>query len=345
MGGLRPLIFICFQTKRKGGFYFMPIIVSILLLVIGMVLLIKGADFFVEGASNIAKALHIPTLVIGLTLVSIGTSAPEFAVSLTASLKGANDLSFGNIVGSNIFNTFIVIGVSAIITPLVVSKNMQKYDLPILAGIYLLLTLFSFVISAGAIQRWEAIILFSLTIIYTIFLILREKKTTQEEEKIEEKKKPWWLNLIYVIIGLAGIIIGGDFVVDGAKDVALKLGMSEMLIGLTIVAVGTSLPELVTSIVAAKKGENDIAVGNAIGSCIFNVVLILGFCSILSPANVDTRPLYALFDVLIMISTVVIIFIFSLKKREINKLHGIVMIVIYVTYLTVIILRDTGVFL
>ena len=321
----------------------MPIYVSIFLLIVGMVLLIKGADFFVEGASKIARMLKIPSLVIGLTLVSIGTSAPEFAVSLTASLQGANDLSFGNIVGSNIFNTFVVIGVSAIFTPLVVTKNMQKYDLPILAGIYVLLALFAFVITPGTIQTWEACILFSLTIIYTIFLIYREKKESQPEEEKEEKKRPWWLNLIFVIIGLAGIIIGGDFVVDGATEVAKALGMSEMLIGLTIVAVGTSLPELVTSIVAARKGENDIAVGNAIGSCIFNVVLILGFCSILEPANVNTHPFYALFDVGVMMLTVVLLFIFSIKKREINKWHGIITIALYAIYLTVIILRDTGV--
>ena len=315
----------------------------VLLIIVGMVLLIKGADWFVEGASSIAKAMKIPSLVIGLTLVSVGTSMPEFSVSLTSSIKGLNDMSFGNIIGSNIFNTFVVIGVSAIFTPLVVTKNMQKYDLPILAGIYVLLSLFAFVVTPGIIQTWEAIILFSLTIVYTIFLIYREKKENQVEEEKEKKKRPWWLNIIFVVIGLAGIIIGGDFVVDGATEVAKALGMSEMLIGLTIVAVGTSLPELVTSIVAARKGENDIAVGNAIGSCIFNVVLILGFCSILEPANVNTNPFYALFDVGVMMLTVVLIFIFSLKKREINKWHGIITIALYVIYLAVIILRDTGV--
>ena len=160
----------------------MPIYLSILYLVGGMILLIKGADFFVEGASKIAKMMKIPSLVIGLTLVSIGTSAPEFAVSLTASLQGANDLSFGNIVGSNIFNTFVVIGVSSIFTPLVVTKNMQKYDLPILFGIYLLLALFGFVVTPGVINVIEAIILFSLTIIYTVFLIVREKKNNDEVE-------------------------------------------------------------------------------------------------------------------------------------------------------------------
>ena len=321
----------------------MPIYVSILLLILGMVLLIKGADFFVEGASNIAKALRIPSLVIGLTLVSIGTSAPEFAVSLTASLKGSNDLSFGNIVGSNIFNSFVVIGVSAIITPLVVSKNMKKYDLPILVGIYGLLALFSFVITAGKIESWEGICLFLLMIFYIIFLIFREKKeNVKEEVEQENKQKPWWLNLIFVALGLTGIIVGGDWVVDGASAIASKLGMTEMLVGLTIVSVGTSLPELVTSIVAAKKGENDIAVGNAIGSSIFNVVLILGFCSIVTPANIDTRPFYALFDVIIMISTAVLVFIFSIKKGEIVRYQGIIMVTLYVLYLVMIILRDTG---
>lgn len=317
----------------------MPIYVSIILLVVGMVLLIKGADFFVEGASKIARMLKIPSLVIGLTLVSIGTSAPEFAVSLTASLQGANDLSFGNIVGSNIFNTFVVIGVSAIFTPLVVTKNMQKYDLPILAGIYVLLTLFAFVITPGTIQTWEGVILFSLTIFYTIFLIYREKKEAQVEEEKEEKKRPWWLNLIFVIVGLAGIIIGGDFVVDGATEVAKALGMSEMLIGLTIIAVGTSLPELVTSIVAARKGENDIAVGNAIGSCIFNVVLILGLSGIISPYVVLENYLV---DLIVMLCSAVIILIMSMTDGKIGKGNGIILILIYSLYLTYIILRNMG---
>lgn len=184
------------------------IVLCILLLVVGMALLIKGADWFVEGASAIAKALKIPSLVIGLTLVSIGTSMPEFSVSLTSSLNGNIDMSFGNVIGSNIFNTFVVIGVSAIIVPLVVSKQMQKYDLPILMGIYALLALFSFVITPGTIQVWESIILFSLTIIYTAFLILRSKGQKIEEET-NTKKRKWWVNLILVAVGIAGIIFGG----------------------------------------------------------------------------------------------------------------------------------------
>ena len=318
------------------------IVLCIVLLVVGMALLIKGADWFVEGASSLAKAMKIPSLVIGLTLVSIGTSMPEFSVSLTSSLQGNIDMSFGNVIGSNIFNTFVVIGVSAIIVPLVVSKQMQKYDLPILMGIYTLLALFSFLITPGTIQVWESIILFSLTIIYTIFLILRSKGVKIEENQ-NEKKRKWWVNLILVTLGIAGIIFGGKLVVNNASKLAMAMGMSEMLVGLTIVAIGTSLPELVTSIVAAKKGENDIAVGNAIGSCIFNVILILGFCSILEPYIVNVSNLNTLIDVVVMLISAIVVFLFSLKSKKINRWQGIVMVLIYVVYFTYIVLRDIGV--
>lgn len=309
----------------------------VLLIIVGMVLLIKGADWFVEGASSIAKAMKIPSLVIGLTLVSIGTSMPEFSVSLTSSIKGLNDMSFGNIIGSNIFNTFVVIGVSAILTPLVVSKQMKKYDLPILMGIYLLLILFSFITSPLVINLFESIIIFSLTIAYTAFLIIRSKKEMKEEKEEVKKKRKWYINLLLVAIGLAGIILGGNIVVDNASKFVYAIGMSELLVGLTIVAVGTSLPELVTSIVAAKKGENDIAIGNAIGSCIFNVLLILGFCSIIQPATVAWS---SLFDVVLMLISVVMLFIFSFKTLKVNRWQGIVMIIMYAAYLTYIILRN-----
>ena len=318
-------------------------ILSVVLLVVGMGLLIKGADWFVEGAASIAKSFGIPSLVIGLTLVSVGTSMPEFSVSLQSSIAGLNDISFGNIIGSNIFNTFVVIGVSAIMTSLAVSKDMKKYDLPILMGIYLILILFAYVISSGQIERWEAIIIFLLTIAYTALLFYRSKdeiKASKENEDNTPKRK-WWLNLILVVIGLAAIILGGDLVVDHSSILAKKLGMSDLLIGLTIVAVGTSLPELVTSVVASKKGENDIAIGNAIGSCIFNVVLILGFCSIITPATVDIGSLV---DCLVMLFSTVLLFIFSFKSMKLNKVQGIIMVSIYVAYLVYIILRNVYAF-
>jgi cation:H+ antiporter len=285
--------------------------------------------------------MKIPSLVIGLTLVSIGTSMPEFSVSLQSSLAGKNDLSFGNVIGSNIFNTLVVVGVSAIFIPLVVSKEIKKYDLPILIGIYLLLILFGFVISSGTIEVWEAVILFSLTIIYTAFLIYRSREEIKNSKNEEAPKRKWWLNLILVAIGLAGIIFGGDLVVDNASFIATKLGMSDLLVGLTIVAVGTSLPELVTSMVAAKKGEADIAVGNAIGSSLFNVVLILGFCSMFAPAKVEFS---SLLDVIVMIISAVAIFLFSFKSKKINLWQGITMIVIYGGYLAYIVLRNFNVF-
>lgn len=309
----------------------------VLLIIVGMVLLIKGADWFVEGASSIAKAMKIPSLVIGLTLVSVGTSMPEFSVSLTSSIKGLNDMSFGNIIGSNIFNTLVVIGVSAILTPLVVSKQMKKYDLPILMGIYLLLMLFSFVTSPLVINLWESIIIFSLTIAYTAFLIIRSKKEMNEEKEESKKQRKWYINLLLVAIGLAGIIFGGNIVVDNASKFAYAIGMSELLVGLTIVAVGTSLPELVTSVVAAKKGENDIAIGNAIGSCIFNVILILGFCSIIQPATVAWS---SLFDVIVMLISVIMLFLFSFKTLKVNRWQGITMACMYVVYLVFIIIRN-----
>ena len=310
---------------------------AILLLVVGMVLLIKGADFFVEGASAVAKAMKIPSLVIGLTLVSVGTSMPEFSVSLQSSIKGLNDLSFGNVKGSNIFNVFVVIGVSAIFAPMVISKMMQKYDIPILLGVYLLLILFAFLITPNIIEVWEAAILFSITIIYTIFLILRSRNEMKNAPAEEGKKRKWWLNLIFIVLGVAGIIFGGGLVVDNASVLAKKLGMSDMLIGLTIVAVGTSLPELVTSVVAAKKGEKDIAIGNSIGSCLFNIVLILGFCSIITPAVVENSSIV---DVIVMLISIVLLFLFTLRDKEVNRWQGVAMIIVYAFYLAFIILRN-----
>lgn len=311
-------------------------------LVVGMILLIKGADWFIDGASKLAKAMKIPSLVIGLTLVSLGTSMPELSVSVTASINGLNDMSFGNIVGSNIFNTFFVIGASAIFTTLVITKSLKKYDIPCLIAIYLILILFAFVITPNMLERWESIIIFVLTIVYTAFLIIRSKNEPQPEEDQNEEKKPWYINLLNVAIGLICIIGGGTLTVDSAEVIALELGMSELLVGLTVVAVGTSLPELVTSIVAAKKGENDIAIGNAIGSCIFNVILILGLSGTIRPMGIAWS---SMIDVLVMLASAAIILIMTIgKKGTIDKKKGLILLLIYVVYLAVIIMRDTGVF-
>lgn len=312
------------------------IFLYILLLIVGMFFMIKGADLFVEGASKVAKAMKIPSLIIGLTLVSIGTSCPELSVSIQSALKGMNDMSFGNVIGSNIFNTFVVIGVSSIFVPMLVSKNMFKYDIPILIFIYVLLILMGFVITPNVINFWEGLVLFLLMIAYTVFLIIRSKNEPQEEEK-DDKPRKWYVNVLFIIIGLAGIIFGGDFVVDSASFIALKLGMSELLVGLTIVAIGTSLPELVTSMVAAKKGENDIAIGNAIGSSLFNVVLILSTSAMFSPMPIQ---MLQLFDVIVMLASAMMVLLFSFKKKEINRTGGIIFILVYVAYFTYIIIRN-----
>lgn len=318
---------------------FLVIILNVLFLIIGMALLIKGADFFVDGSSRVAKALKIPSLIIGLTLVSIGTSLPELSVSLTSSLNGLNDMSFGNVVGSNIFNVLVVIGASALFTPMIVSKSVYKYDIPVLIGIYAIVLLFGFVISPLAFVLWESIVIFSLFIAYLVFLVIRTKKGEDQivEEVKEEKPRKMWVNIVYIVLGCAAIIFGGDFVVDTASYLAGKLGMSELLISLTIVAVGTSLPELVTSMVAAKKGENDIAVGNAIGSCIFNMLLILGLSSTLSPIKIQA---ISIVDNLVMAFSVILIVFFALKARRITRTHGIIMVGIYAIYLAYIVLRN-----
>ena len=290
----------------------------VIFLVVGMFLLVKGADWFVDGASNIAKLLKIPSLIIGLTLVSMGTSAPEASVSIQAAISGSNDISVGNVVGSNIFNVLFIVGLSAFFAPMVIDKQVKMIDLPVVIGISVLLILFSFVITPFILDTVESIIMMALFVTYIVLLVIRSCKKQGgcdckiggellQEEKKEEKPKVF-KSIFLAIVGLLSIIVGGDWVVDGASSIALMLGMDEILIGLTIVAVGTSLPELVTSIVAAKKKENDIAIGNLMGSNIFNILFILGLSSTICNLNVSMPTLV---DMLVMAYAVIILFIFS----------------------------------
>lgn len=314
---------------------------TVVLLILGMALLIKGADFFVDGSSSIAKALKIPSLIIGLTLVSIGTSLPEASVSINSALAGMNDMSIGNAIGSNIFNTLLILGVSAILISLIIDKDMKKFDIPIMIVICVLLLILSFVITPFKIDRWEGILMLVLFIAYLIFLVLRAKKSqTQTVELVEEKQektKPVWLSIILVIVGGAGIIFGGQFVVDNASIMAKALGMSESLVGLTIVSIGTSLPELVTSIVAAIKKENDIAIGNVVGSNIFNVIFILGMSATISPLTVISDTMV---DMLVMLVSGIFLMAIALFSKKVNKWQGALMFVLYAGYLTYIILRN-----
>lgn len=327
---------------------------NIVLLAAGMAFLVKGADWFVSGASAIAKALKISPLVIGLTLVSMGTSAPEASVSINSALNGMGNLSLGNVVGSNIFNTLFILGISSVIVPVSIGKDIKKYDIPVMTAIYAVLILFAFVITPLKLDIYESVSLLVLFVVYTVFLIIRTKKENkkvsgkavilncgqtenEKPEKTLKKPKPLWLNVILAAVGLAGVIFGGDLVVDHASAIAKSLGMSEALVGLTIVAVGTSLPELVTSVVASVKKENDIAIGNVVGSNIFNIIFILGMSSSISNLTLE---FFALTDMLVMLGSAILLLFTALFSKKIARWQGVAAVLMYAGYLTYIIIRN-----
>ena len=316
------------------------LILSILKLVIGFVLLVKGADLFVDGSSSLAKKFHVPTVIIGLTIVAFGTSAPELAVSMSAALKGSNDIAIGNVVGSNIFNTLVVLGASAALTPIAVDKGIIKKDYPLSIFAAVLLAVLSLDVIFGkdamVLSRVDGVILlvcFAFFLYTTIKTALKGDGAGEEEEI---KNIPIWKSLLFIAIGLAGIVFGGDLSVEGAKDIARFFGLSEALIGLTIVAFGTSLPELVTSVIAAKKGESDIAVGNVVGSNIFNIFLIIGTSAAILPMNVSSSYV---FDMAVLVATMVIPFIVIVKTQKVSRAHGLMMIGAYVLYTIYLIMR------
>ena len=316
------------------------LIFSILKLVIGFVLLVKGADLFVDGSSSVAKKFHIPSVIIGLTIVAFGTSAPELAVSMSAAMKGSNDIAIGNVVGSNIFNTLVVLGASAALTPIAVEKGIIKKDYPLSIFAAVLLAVLSLDVIFGkdamTISRVDGVILlvcFAFFLYSTIKTALKGNDAGEEEEI---KNIPMWKSLLFIVIGLAGIVWGGDLSVEGAKDIARFFGLSEALIGLTIVACGTSLPELVTSVIAAKKGESDIAVGNVVGSNIFNIFLIIGASATILPMNVSSSYV---FDMAVLVATMIIPFIVIAKTKKVTRAQGLVMIAAYVLYTVYLIMR------
>jgi len=273
-----------------------------LLLIIGFFLLIKGADYFVEGSSAIAKLLKVPSVVIGLTIVAMGTSAPEAAVSITAGLAGSNDLALSNVIGSNLFNLVLIVGVCALIRPFVVDKGIMKRDFPlaVLSSIILL-----FFIRDNYLSRIEGLILLCIMIAYLIVTVTSAIRNPVASEA-QDRYLPMHTSLIYIGLGLAAIIFGGNLVVDNASRIAASFGLSETLIGLTIVAIGTSLPELVTSVTASRKGESGLALGNVVGSNLFNILFILGLSSTVHP--ISAEPV-ALTDILILIILTSVVFI------------------------------------
>ena len=312
----------------------MGIVKSLLLLVIGFVLLIKGADFFVDGSSSVAKKLKVPSIIIGLTIVAMGTSLPECAVSVTASLSGNNALAVSNVIGSNIFNLMVVCGVCAIFTPLMIQKSTLLQEFPFsIACAILLLVLGYMGMNLGRFDGILFLALFTAYLLWMIFSALKSRENAQEEE-IETL--PVWKCVVFIVGGAVAIKYGGDFVVDGASFIAATLGLSQNLIGLTIVALGTSLPELVTSIVAAKKDEVDMALGNAIGSNIFNILLVLGIASSISPIAFIMENVI---DIVLLLAMCLIVWALAWTKQKITRKEGILMVLIYVAYLIYIIMR------
>lgn len=314
--------------------------IALLKLIFGFLLLVKGADAFVDGASSVAKKFRIPAFVIGLTIVAFGTSAPELAVSITAALKGSNDIALGNVVGSNIFNTLVVLGASAAITPIVVEKGMIKRDYPLSIFAAVLLTLLTAdtifskteVLSLGRVDGILLLLAFAGFMVMTV----KTSMDNRTDENEEAEALPVIKAIIFIVLGLAAIVYGGDLSVEGAKEIARFFGLSEAIIGLTIVAVGTSLPELVTSIIAAKKGESDIAVGNVIGSNIFNIFLILGASSAILPMNVNSSYLY---DLGILICIAVLTYLPIAKTKKVTRSMGIIMVLTYIAYTIYLIVR------
>lgn len=308
------------------------------LLIAGFVLLIKGADFFVDGSSSAAKKLNIPPIIIGMTIVAMGTSLPETSVSVSASLAGKNDLSISNAVGSNIFNLMIVAGLCAILCPLPINRDTLKRDFPfsILAAAVLL----GFGFFTGSISRIAGIVLLLLFIFFLYIMInsaLKAKRSgTMISDEEEIKILSAWRCIIYIIGGIIAIAAGGKMVVEGAADIARSFGMSDNLIGMTIVALGTSLPELVTSIVAARKNEIDMALGNVIGSNVFNILFVLGIAAVISPIGFTMQNSI---DTIFLIASSLLVLVLCLPKKKLVRRHGISMAALYAGYTVYLFVR------
>ncbi len=313
---------------------------SIILIIVGFVFLIVSADLLVDGSSGIAKKFHIPEIIIGLTIVSIGTSMPELFVSITSALEGYSDMALGNIVGSNLCNLLLILGLSAILKPVTFQKETRIYEIPMCLAFTIILAIFCN--TGNRISRIEAvalIILFTLFLGYTIFM--GKKKSSEElenNEKNENKKNSTIKNIALIILGIIGLKLGGSLAVDNAVNVANYFNVSEKIISLTILAVGTSLPELVTSVTAAIKGNSDIAIGNIIGSNIFNMLLIIGVSAIINPITYNTS--YNLDFSILLISTIVLaLFPFIPPKDKMSRANGVIYFLMYVAYIAILFIK------
>ena len=312
-------------------------LMAVLMLVGGFVLLIKGADFFVEGSSSVAKRLRVPSIIIGLTIVAMGTSLPECAVSLTASMSGQNALAVSNVVGSNIFNLMVVCGFCAVFSSLPIEKDTLKKEFPFSIGCGVLLLVLGYIgMEVGHLDGVILLVLFVGYIAYMIRSALKARAAGKDVEEEEYEIIPVWKSIVYIVGGILAIKFGGDFVVDGAVVIAQSFGLSENLIGLTIVACGTSLPELVTSVVAARKNEVDMALGNVIGSNVFNVLFVLGIATSISPIAFIMENVI---DIVILTAMSALVWGFGWTKQKIERKEGILMLVIYAVYLVYICVR------
>lgn len=304
----------------------MEIMIQLILLVIGFTLLAKGADWFVDGAAGVAEKFGIPQLVIGLTIVAMGTSAPEAAVSITAALRGNAAITIGNIVGSNILNILIILGLTSVITSVAVAKSTVKYEMPYMIFITVLLILFGY--TGGTVNFAEGVLLWVCFILYLVYL-LKMSKENKESVDEEAQEKSIGKLLLVTVVGLVCIILGSDVTVDAATAIAKILGLSERFIGLTIVALGTSLPELFTSVSAAIKGKADIAIGNIVGSNIFNILFVVGTTALITPVVFQTK---FVIDTLIVAAAGALLWLCVFRKQKLTRTHGVIMLICYGAY-------------
>lgn len=311
-------------------------ILNVLFILVGIVLVLWGADRLTDGAVAVAEKMKMPQIVIGLTIVAMGTSMPEFCVSLVSALKGTTDLAVGNIVGSNIFNTLLIVGVSAWVAPMTILKSTVRKDIPfaLFASVVLLIMCLD-----GNISRLDAGILFVLFLVF-MYVTLKGAKTKEDDitaktDPIEDKKKPMaaWLSIVWIIVGLACLIGGSNLFVEGATKVAEHIGVSEAVIGLTIVAGGTSLPELATSVVSARKGNSGIAIGNVLGSNVFNILAILGVTGIITPMHLQG---ITMLDLSMMVVSTLLVWLFSFTKYKIARWEGVVLTIVFIGYMVVL---------
>ena len=299
-------------------------IYDILFIVLGVALVLYGADKLTEGASALARKMNVPEIIIGLTIVAAGTSAPELFVSLVSALNDTPDMAVGNVVGSNTMNCMLIVGCAAMVAPMIISPSTVKKDIPfsVLASVLLILVAFDRFVS-----RLDGIILLIGFAVFMTYTLMQVKKGSSETVK---ESSPVWKNILYLVFGLAGLVIGSNLFVDSASDVALTLGISEGVVGLTIVAGGTSLPELATSVVAARKGQSAIAIGNVIGSNVFNILLILGLTSTISPMEIEG---ITTIDMAVMLLSVILVWLFSRTRYTVERWEGAVLVLGYLAYL------------